>query len=160
MSYLRKTEGAVIFALCPSQNSVMFNIWNIKTAPPVVLSVCLATIFSNVKCFFGLLLKKKIRGQSHIFIRSLNSYSFIYLFYLFIYLLNIFIYLSIYLFIISLSFRKEKKFLGKTTVKFDPKLTKQTPEDGEKHNDNKDENLRYLTLFWYLVNLEHISKPA
>ena len=133
----------------------MFNIWNIKTAPPVVLSVCLATIFSNVKCFFGLLLKKKISGQSHIFIRSLNSYSFIYLFYLFIYLLNIFIYLFINLFVYYIF-----KFLGKTTVKFDPKLTKQTPEDGEKHNDNKDENLRYLTLFWYLVNLEHISKPA
>ena len=155
MSYLRKTEGAVIFALCPSQNSVMFNIWNIKTAPPVVLSVCLATIFSNVKCFFGLLLKKKISGQSHIFIRSLNSYSFIYLFYLFIYLLNIFIHLFINLFVYYIF-----KFLGKTTVKFDPKLTKQTPEDGEKHNDNKDENLCYLTLFWYLVNLEHISKPA
>ena len=155
MSYLRKTEGEVIFALCPSQNSVMFNIWNIKTAPPVVLSVCLATIFSNVKCFFGLLLKKKIRGQSHIFIRSLNSYSFIYLFYLFIYLLNIFIHLFINLFVYYIF-----KFLGKTTVKFDPKLTKQTPEDGEKHNDNKDENLCYLTLFWYLVNLERISKPA
>ena len=155
LSYLRKTEGEVIFALCPSQNSVMFNIWNIKTAPPVVLSVCLATIFSNVKCFFGLLLKKKISGQSHIFIRSLNSYSFIYLFYLFIYLLNIFIYLFINLFVYYIF-----KFLGKTTVKFDPKLTKQTPEDGEKHNDNKDENLCYLTLFWYLVNLEHISKPA
>ena len=152
LSYLRKTEGEVIFALCPSQNSVMFNIWNIKTAPPVVLSVCLATIFSNVKCFFGLLLKKKIRGQSHIFIRSLNSYSFIYLFYLFIYLLNIFIHLFINLFVYYIF-----KFLGKTTVKFDPKLTKQTPEDGEKH---KDENLCYLTLFWYLVNLEHISKPA
>ena len=155
LSYLRKTEGEVICALCPFPNSVMFNIWNIKTAPPVVLSVCLATIFSNVKCFFGLLLKKKISGQSHIFIRSLNSYSFIYLFYLFIYLLNIFIYLFINLFVYYIF-----KFLGKTTVKFDPKLTKQTPEDGEKHNDNKDENLCYLTLFWYLVNLEHISKPA
>ena len=96
----------------------------------------------------------------HTIVKFLFIYLFILFIYLFIYLLNIFIYLSIYLFIISLSFRKEKKFWGKTTVKFDPKLTKQTPEDGEKHNDNKDENLRYLTLFWYLVNLEHISKPA